>query len=78
MRYEVKASSTPLAFKILFQWEEPISNGLRAGVWNLFEIWANVNDVHPEGKVLGAPYSMTVEVGTERRLGPPKNRHPLE
>lgn len=77
LSYEVRSTRTPLEFVIHIQWPEPLHPKMYVGVWNLFQIWAHKNDAPPQGTPIHAPYSMSVSVATKRRLGVPRDAHPM-
>ena len=77
LTYELRASTTPLLFTLHVHWPEPLSPKLYMGVWNLFQIWAHKNGSVPQGSPIHAPYSMSIALATKRRLGVPRNDHPM-
>lgn len=68
----------PLIHKVKADFGEPISGRRMMLVWNLFQKYAARNDCITEGGVEGWGKQMTMKVGTKRRLGHPKDQHPLD
>lgn len=67
----------PLVHKVRFFFPEPISGKSLMLVWNLFQMYAAKNDCVPQGK-RSEEKALFAEIVTKRRLGPPRNEHPLE
>lgn len=75
--FELHPDVNPLIYKVHVQWREPVSSAIYMGIWNLFQIWANKNDAIPQGSPMRAPYSMSAALVVRRRLGMPRDAHPM-
>lgn len=70
-------SPSPLVFHVRLKFSEKVSGKNMLLAWNLFQMYATKNDSVPQGKA-AEPNSLLAEVAIKRRLGPVRNRHPLE
>lgn len=79
-RLKVRVGTTvnPLVFTIRLDFSEPIAGKNMLLVWNLFQMYASKNETVPKGKAAIGNRSLLTEVVVKRRLGPPRNKHPLE
>lgn len=77
LSYEVRKTVNPLVLTVNVHWTESISPNIYRGVWNLYQMWASKNECVTDGKAFHGPYSMTVTTIVKRRLGYPKDEHPL-
>lgn len=74
---DIMPSVNPLLFKIRFHFGEEITGDKMLHVWNLFQKYAAANDAIPQGKLEKDGTKMTVSVVVRRRMGLPKDKHPL-
>jgi hypothetical protein len=77
LAYEIRSAGTPLMYVVHIRWPEPIEPKFYMSVWNLFQIWAWKNETIPQSSPLHAPFSMSITVAVKRRLGLPREDHPL-
>lgn len=63
-------------YNIKIKWGDPVSGKLIGLMWNLLEIWAVKNDCVLDGKVDTHPDSLSTNLITKRRLGPPRDVTP--
>jgi hypothetical protein len=64
-------------YKVKLNFTESLNSKQMMLVWNLFQIYAAVNDSVPHGRLESEGYHMTINVIIKRRLGLPRNSHPL-
>ena len=76
--FELVPTVNPLVYVLRLRWLQPITNKLKAGVWNLFQIWAWKNDSVPQGKVDTSDTRMSISVVIKRRFGPQKEVLPWD
>jgi len=67
----------PLVFTVRFQFGEQISGKRMLLVWNLYQQYAAKNGAMPQGKLEREGNTLTTSIATTRRLGLPRNEHPL-
>lgn len=75
--HDIMPTVNPLKFKVRFHFGEELSGEKMLHVWNLFQKYAAANDAIPQGKLEKEGTKMTVEVVVRRRMGLPKDSHPL-
>lgn len=78
VKYDTSTTVNPLVFKIRIRFQEKVSGKNMMLIWNLFQGYAAKNDSVPQGKVAEGEFKLVAEIIIKRRLGPPRDRHPLE
>jgi hypothetical protein len=73
----VEETVNPLVFKLKFNLAH-ISSKNRLYIWNLLEIFASLNDCVTNKKTAEISDIWALDIITKRRLGPKRNKHPLE
>lgn len=77
INYTIEQTINPLIYAVKFTFGEPISGKRMMLVWNLYQQYAAKNEAFPQGKVEVEGKSMTTTLGIKRRLGAPRDEHPL-
>lgn len=76
--YKLEATVNPLMYKLKLAWQTPVGGEIINGVWNLLQAWIAKNEALSVGHLETTPTSISLTVGVQRRLGPPKRAVPWE
>ena len=68
----------PLVFQVRMQIGGKVTGFQMMLIWNLFQKYAAANECGTQGKIEGCGTEMRMTVLTKRRLGLPRNDHPLD
>ncbi|TXH11234.1 MAG: hypothetical protein E6R04_02875 [Spirochaetes bacterium] len=77
VQVECTQSVNPLVYIVKFRFGEKVTGKRMMLVWNLYQQYAAKNDSIPQGRVETEGNTLTTTIIVKRRLGPPRNEHPL-
>lgn len=76
--YTTRATVNPLVVQVRILFGERVSGTNMMLAWNLFQMYASKNDCVLQGKSANAEGVLLAEAIMKRRLGPPRDDHPLK
>lgn len=78
VKYSTESTVNPLVHRIRISFPEKVAGRNMLLIWNLFQIYAVKNDSVPQGKAAEGEYKLVADIIIKRRLGLPRDKHPVE